>query len=127
MGLFDAFFRDEKNVWPGPKLENMGQFDMLMTNSFSTPQLIFKHSTRCSISRFVLNAFIANYCYSTNDFEAWYLDLLAYQSISNVIAQRLDVVHESPQLIVIKNGKTLESASHENINNLLLSEFLDLS
>jgi bacillithiol system protein YtxJ len=42
-----------------------------------------------------------------------------------MIAQRLDVVHESPQLIVIKNGKTLESASHENINNLLLSEFLN--
>ena len=125
MGLFDAFFRDEKNVWPGPKLEHMAQFDMLMTNSFSTPQLIFKHSTRCSISRFVLNAFIANYGYSPQDFGAWYLDLLVYRSISNRIAQRLDVVHESPQLIVIKNGKTLESASHENINNLLLSKFLN--
>ncbi|MBB68743.1 MAG: cytosolic protein, partial [Flavobacteriaceae bacterium] len=85
MGLFDTFFRDEKNVWPGPKLEDIKQFDILMINSFSTPQLIFKHSTRCSISRFVLNAFIANYCYSTNDFKAWYLDLLAYRSISNVI------------------------------------------
>jgi bacillithiol system protein YtxJ len=103
----------------------MAQFDLLMTNSFSTPQLIFKHSTRCSISRFVLNAFIANYGYSPQDFGAWYLDLLVYRSISDRIAQRLDVVHESPQLIVIKNGKTLESASHENINNLLLSEFLN--
>ena len=125
MGLFDAFTRDEKNVWPGLKLDDMAKFDMLMTNSFSTPQLIFKHSTRCSISRFVLNAFIANYGYSPQDFGAWYLDLLEYRHISNMIAQRLDVVHESPQLIVIKNGKTLESASHENINNLLLSEFLN--
>ena len=125
MGLFDAFFRDEKNVWPGPKLEHMAQFDMLMTNSFSTPQLIFKHSTRCSISRFVLNVFIASYGYSSQDFGAWYLDLLEYRHISNMIAQRLDVVHESPQLIIIKNGKKLESASHENINNLLLSEFLN--
>ena len=125
MGLFDAFTRDEKNVWPGLKLDDMAKFDMLMTNSFSTPQLIFKHSTRCSISRFVLNAFIANYGYSSQDFGAWYLDLLEYRSISNRIAQLLDVVHESPQLIVIKNGKTLESASHENINNLLLSKFLN--
>ena len=125
MRLFDAFFRDKKNVWPGPKLENMGHFDMLMINSFSTPQLIFKHSTRCSISRFVLNAFIANYGYSPQDFGAWYLDLLEYRPISNMIAQRLDVVHESPQVIIIKNGKTLEIASHENINNLLLSEFLN--
>ena len=124
MGLFDAFIRDEKNVWPGPKLEDMAKFDMLMTNSFSTPQLIFKHSTRCSISRFVLNTFIANYGYSPQDFGAWYLDLLAYRSISNVIAQRLDVLHESPQLIIIKNGKTLESASHENINNLYLTKYL---
>ena len=125
MRLFDAFFRDEKNVWPGPKLEDMAQFDMLMTNSFSTPQLIFKHSTRCSISRFILNAFIANYGYSSQDFGAWYLDLIEYRHISNMIAQRLDVVHESPQLIIIKNGKTVEIASHENINNLLLSEFLN--
>ena len=125
MGLFDAFFRDEKNVWPGPKLEDMAQFDMLMTNSFSTPQLIFKHSTRCSISRFILNAFIANYGYSSQDFGAWYLDLLQYRHISNMIAQRLDVVHESPQLIITKNGKKVEIASHENINNLLLSEFLN--
>ena len=124
MGLFDAFTRDEKNVWPGLKLDDMAKFDMLMTNSFSTPQLIFKHSTRCSISRFVLNAFIANYGYSPQDFGAWYLDLLVYRSISNRIAQRLDVVHESPQLIVIKNGKTLESASHENINNLYLTKYL---
>ena len=124
MGLFDAFFRDEKNVWLGPKLEDMAQLDILMTNSFSTPQLIFKHSTRCSISRFVLNTFIANYGYSSQDFGAWYLDLLAYRSISNVIAQRLDVLHESPQLIIIKNGKTLESASHENINNLYLTKYL---
>ena len=125
MRLFDAFFRDEKNVWPGSKLEDMAQFDMLMTNSFSTPQLIFKHSTRCSISRFILNAFIANYGYSSQDFGAWYLDLIEYRHISNMIAQRLDVVHESPQLIIIKNGKTVEIASHENINNLLLSEFLN--
>ena len=124
MGLFDAFIRDDKNVWPGPKLEDMAKFNMLMTNSFSTPQLIFKHSTRCSISRFVLNTFIANYGYSSQDFGAWYLDLLAYRSISNVIAQRLDVLHESPQLIIIKNGKTLESASHENINNLYLTKYL---
>ena len=124
MGLFDAFTRDEKNVWPGLKLDDMAKFDMLMTNSFSTPQLIFKHSTRCSISRFVLNTFIANYGYSPQDFGAWYLDLLAYRSISNVIAQRLDVLHESPQLIIIKNGKTLESASHENINNLYLTKYL---
>tara|TARA_B100001059_G_scaffold76977_1_gene74614 strand:+ start:1441 stop:1815 length:375 start_codon:yes stop_codon:yes gene_type:complete len=124
MGLFDAFTRDEKNVWPGLKLDDMAKFDMLMTNSFSTPQLIFKHSTRCSISRFVLNTFIANYGYSPQDFGAWYLDLLSYRPISNVIVQRLDVLHESPQLIIIKNGKTLESASHENINNLYLTKYL---
>ena len=124
MRLFDALDRDEKNAWPGPKLEDIKQFDMLMINSFYTPQLIFKHSTRCNVSCFVLDEFIANYCYSSNDFGAWYLDLLAYRPISNVIAKRLNVVHESPQLIIIKCGKTIESASHENIKNLLLSEYL---
>ena len=125
MGLFDAFTRDEKNVWPGLKLDDMAKFDMLMTNSFSTPQLIFKHSTRCNISRIVLDIFVSNYTFSSQNFGAWYLDLLVYRKISDTIAETLQVVHQSPQLIIIKNGIAIKSASHESVNDILLSNYLN--
>ena len=125
MGLFDAFVNDKSNLWPGHTLETMDEFETILKVSFAIPQLIFKHSTRCNISHIVKNDFISNYGFSSDDFGLWYLDLLAHRTVSNAIAEHLGVVHQSPQLIVIKNGKTLESASYENINNLLLSEFLN--
>ena len=125
MGLFDAFVNDKSNLWPGHTLETIDEFETILKVSFSIPQLIFKHSTRCNISHIVKNDFISNYGFSSDDFGLWHLDLLAHRTVSNTIAEHLGVVHQSPQLIVIKNGKTLESASYENINNLLLSEFLN--
>lgn len=125
MGLFDGFLKNKTMDWPGSNLETIAQFEALMTNSFSIPQLIFKHSTRCSISRFVLNEFMSTYSFSNQDFGAWYLDLLSYRAISNTIAQQLEVTHQSPQLLVIKNGKAVAYASHEQVNSLQLSSFLN--
>lgn len=125
MGLFDGFLKNKTMDWPGSNLETMAQFEVLMATSFTVPQLIFKHSTRCSISRFVLNEFMSTYSFSEQDFGAWYLDLLSYRAISNAIAQQLDVTHQSPQLLVIKNGKVVAHASHEQVNSLQLSSFLN--
>ena len=125
MGLFDGFLKNKTMDWPSSNLETMAQFEALMATSFTVPQLIFKHSTRCSISRFVLNEFMSTYSFSEQDFGAWYLDLLSYRAISNAIAQQLDVTHQSPQLLVIKNGKVVAHASHEQVNSLQLSSFLN--
>ena len=125
MGLFDAFVNDKSNLWPGHILETMDEFETILKASFSIPQLIFKHSTRCNISHIVKNDFISNYGFSSDDFGLWHLDLLAHRTVSNAISQQLGVVHQSPQLIVIKNGKALKSASHENIRDVLLSKFLN--
>ena len=125
MGLFDAFVNDKSNLWPGHTLETMDEFETILKASFSIPQLIFKHSTRCNISHIVKNDFISNYGFSSDDFGLWHLDLLAHRTLSDAIAKHLGVVHESPQLIVIKNGKALKSASHEKIRDVLLSKFLN--
>ena len=61
MGLFDGFLKNKTMDWPGSNLETMTQLEALMATSFTVPQLIFKHSTRCSISRFVLNEFMGSY------------------------------------------------------------------
>jgi len=125
MGLFDSFLSNNSNNWPGPKLENIDQLNTIVEASFLTPQLIFKHSTRCSVSRFVLNEFKSGYGFSEVDFTAYFLDLLRYREISNAVAQQFDVVHQSPQLLIIKNGKAVVHASHENVNKIKLTDFLN--
>ena len=84
-------------------------------NSFTEPILIFKHSTRCSISTLALNRIeskseekFINCCY--------YLDLLSFRDISNKIEEDFNVFHQSPQILVIKNGKCVFHTSHSNIN-----------
>ena len=125
MGLFDSFLSNNSSDWPGPKLENIDQLNTIVETSFLKPQLIFKHSTRCSVSRFVLNEFKSAYSFSEVDFTAYFLDLLSYREISNAVAQQFDVVHQSPQLLIIKNGKAVAYASHENVNKIKLTDFLN--
>ena len=125
MGIFDSMFKSEsKPSWPGIVIESKMDLETLIVGSFKRPQLIFKHSTRCSISRYVLADFIAHFTYSSDAFVAHYLDLLNFREISNEIADHFEVVHQSPQLLVVKNGKVVANASHEGINELKLSTYL---
>ena len=126
MGIFDSLFKSEtKNSnWPGQQLEVLNQLDDIVTASLTTPQLIFKHSTRCSISRFVLADFMSHFTYSSDEFGAYFLDLLNHRDISNAIAERFNIVHQSPQVVIIKDGKVVAHASHEGINELQLSKYL---
>ena len=125
MGIFDSIFKpDTKPLWPGITIQSKADFELLIENSFIRPQLIFKHSTRCSISRYVLSDFIAHFTFSSDEIEAHYLDLLSYREISNQIAEQLEVIHQSPQILLIKNGKVVVYASHEGINKIQLSIYL---
>ena len=83
--------------------------------------IVFKHSTRCSISRTALSRFERDWD-SSSTIKPYYLDLLEHRSISNAIAQDTGVEHESPQAILIENGKVLKHASHMSI---YVSELLE--
>jgi len=125
MGIFDSMFKSQnKPLWPGITIQSKLNLEVLIADSFTRPQLIFKHSTRCSISRYVLSDFISHFTYSSDEFTAHYLDLLNYREISSQIAEQFVVTHQSPQLLVVKNGKVVANASHEGINDLQLSTFL---
>ena len=91
-------------------LQEMSQLDEIVTRSYQHPQVIFKHSTRCSISSMALNRLEREDAPLGTDF--YYLDLLAYRMISSAIAERFQVHHESPQIIVIKNGEVVYDESH---------------
>ena len=88
--------------------------DELISRSEERPQVIFKHSTRCSISAVAKGRLERSKVPPGADF--YYLDLIGYRSISNKIAQLFNVHHESPQVLVIKNGKCVYDESHMGIN-----------
>lgn len=77
--------------------------------------LIFKHSTRCSISSMALNR-LENKWIDNEKIPTYYLDLLNHRAISNEIADRFSIEHASPQVLLIKNGICIYDASHTNIS-----------
>lgn len=76
--------------------------------------VIFKHSTRCSISSMALNRLESRWK-DDNTISMYYLDLLSYRDVSNEIATLFQVEHASPQVLVIKNGRCVYNASHTEI------------
>ena len=90
------------------------QLTSIIEKSASVPQVIFKHSTRCGTSSMVLSRVERNNAPPGIDF--YFLDLLKYRNISNKIAERFSVHHESPQLLLIKNGECVYDESHMGIS-----------
>ncbi len=86
------------------------------------PQVIFKHSTRCIISKMVLQQFEEQIDSIPANAELLFLDLLSHRDISDSIATQLNVHHESPQVIVIKNGKAIFHESHHSIDAAAVAE-----
>lgn len=80
--------------------------------SFIRPVVVFKHSTRCGISTHVLHNMENDWKFLPEEVAFYYLDLLVYRPLSNLVAEKIGVMHQSPQAIVIKNGKVLVHASH---------------
>ncbi len=90
------------------------QLTALIKQSSQKPQVIFKHSTRCSISSMAKARLERMQEPAGVDF--YYLDLIQYRYISNAIAEQFAVFHESPQLLLIKNGECIYSESHSGIS-----------
>ena len=114
---------EEKKILPWIALNGIDQLDAIAERSKGKTQLIFKHSTRCGISRMVMNQFVAAYNLDLN-VDLYYLDLLSYRDVSNEVGYKFQVMHESPQLLVIKNGVVVAHASHGAINEMDLAKFV---
>ena len=96
-------------------LTDLGQLNEIMTLSNEKPVVIFKHSTRCIVSRTALKQF-ENEFDLDDKVDAYFLDLLEHRAISNEIASRFGVYHQSPQLLLIKDGKSVYDVSHSDID-----------
>jgi bacillithiol system protein YtxJ len=130
MGLFGLFGskepseKKEKKELPWQRLTQMEQLDEIMEISKSIPVAIFKHSTRCGISSMALRQFEGSYDIEPDKMRIYYLDLLSFRDISNEVGIRFQVMHQSPQLIVIKNEVVVHSASHHGIRASSLEAFV---
>ena len=98
--------------WISLKTEE--ELNNIIKKSSDKPQVIFKHSTRCSISSMAKNRLDRSEPPTDVDFH--YLDLIACKALSNKIAEDFFVEHESPQVLVIKNGKCIYDESHSGIS-----------
>ena len=90
------------------------QLDELIQASQEKPLVIFKHSTRCSISSTALSRL--ERAWDADQTPAFYLDLIAYRPISGLIAEKFNIGHQSPQVLVIDKGNCTYSATHWDIS-----------
>lgn len=131
MGIFGNLFgsssdgeKKEEKTLPWIPLTSIEQLDEIKEKSKTKTQFIYKHSTTCGISRMVQNSLVSNYSLTETDADLYYLDLLSYRNVSNETGVKFQVIHESPQLLVIKNGNTVFHTSHGGINEVDFNKYI---
>ncbi len=106
-------------------LTSENQLDDLIEQSKTIPVAIYKHSTRCGVSSMAKSKLEREWDIEDERIEMYFLDLITYRSVSNAVAKRFKVVHQSPQLIIIKNGKSVYNQSHMDISVSGLKKILN--
>ncbi|MEM6829307.1 MAG: bacillithiol system redox-active protein YtxJ [Bacteroidota bacterium] len=96
------------------ELNQVNQIESLKEESYEKPVLIFKHSTRCAISAMAINRLERQW--RDSPMVPYFLDLINYREISNLISEKLEVIHESPQVILLKDGEVIHHTSHNDID-----------
>ena len=118
MSFLNNLFKSQKEQLPEGwiSLNNETQLYEAIKTSFQKPVVLFKHSTTCGISSGAKYELESNWDFKADDLDFYYLDLLQYRSISNKIAELTGVIHQSPQVIILKDGKVLFKTSHHAIS-----------
>ena len=118
MNLFSKLFNQKEKAQTTKSydlIKNGEQFQHLMQTSTEKPFIIFKHSERCSISRWVWKQFERDYNMTEDIATLHLLDVVSDRDISQAVAAALQIMHESPQVLVIFQKKCIYNASHERI------------
>jgi len=105
-------------------LISVEEINTIIEISKSQPILIFKHSTSCGISRMVMKQFESLFNEENKHLKVYYLDLLNFREVSSKLSEVFQVIHQSPQLLVIKNGISVYDKSHYEITGVNLSKYI---
>jgi bacillithiol system protein YtxJ len=124
MGFFNRNKSENTSRITWNKLESLSDLEQAIEKSFEVPVLLFKHSVRCSISSMALNRTESRWEMSEEEVLPFYLDLISFREVSNAIADKFNVFHASPQIILVKNGQAILDASHNEIRVELIKQAL---
>ncbi len=105
-------------------LQEESALELIAQRSHQVPCLIFKHSTRCEISAIAKYRLEDAWGFSAEELEPWYLDLIQFRPVSNAIVERFSVHHESPQVLILKDGVCIYDADHLDIDTEEIKEAL---
>ena len=105
-------------------LTDLGQLNDVADTSQNKTTIIFKHSTRCSVSRMALKQFENEFSLPDDAIDAYFLDLLNHRDVSNEISLRFGIEHQSPQLLIFQNKSVVYSASHSDIDASEVANFV---
>lgn len=127
MGILDRLKSSQaeelNNNWQ--TLNEIDQIDKIEKESFERPVVIFKHSISCGLSAMARYQLERDWDFSDEELSFYYLDLINYRSVSNEVADRFGIIHQSPQIIVLKDGKAVYNTSHHKISIPDLRQGLD--
>ena len=98
------------------ELSEINDLEVIKTLSSETPCVIFKHSTRCSISSIAKHRLEKSWDFETDDVKIYFLDLIQNRNVSNQIVEEFQVQHASPQLLLIEKGVCSWNTSHLDIS-----------
>ena len=119
MGLFSS---KSKNGFPWINITTEEQLLEAWDYNSDKTKLFFKHSTRCSISSMAKNRLERSWNPGNKNIPVYFLDLISFRQLSNEIAIKFDLIHESPQLLIIQKGELKLHASHSAISAAIIEE-----
>jgi bacillithiol system protein YtxJ len=114
MGWFSKSSAEEKSL-PWIPLSSIEALNSAL-DSIERPALFFKHSTRCSISIMALSRLEQRWSVASEDCDLYFIDLLNHRDVSNELAMLTNVVHQSPQAILVRNREVIYTATHGDID-----------
>lgn len=97
-------------------LKSIDQLMDIVKTTHDKPILLFKHSTRCSISAMAKSSLERNWSTGADLCDTYLLDLLAHRDVSDKISEITGLRHESPQAIVLKGDEIIYDDSHSGID-----------
>jgi len=107
------------------KLQDINQLNKNISKEKDSLIVLFKHSTGCLFSKIIFFRFKKTIKKQNGQLTLYYLDVLKYRELSNEIASQYNIQHETPQVLVIKNGQLMTSASHSEILSINFQDYTD--
>ena len=93
-------------------ISGIDELERMLAESRTRPLLLFKHSYTCGVSAEALDEVYAHIEEQARGVRYAMVTVQTHRDVSNAIAERLGIRHETPQAILVRNGRAVWNASH---------------